>query len=192
MWIRGRQRTMCWTLAFLVGWPVAATLKQEPDDTSRVAAVQAFTERAERYVRLRTRLEEPLPAFDVRRDPWSLMLTRRYLASAIRTARVRAELGDIFAPPVTQLFRSVIAEAIHDVEIEGFADGEFEAADIVDLGVNEPVPAWALQAVPQPVLVRLPALPDAVAYVMVGRNLILWDAHAEIVIDVLPDAFVVE
>ena len=193
MRISSRPRALHWALAcvwIVAGWPGAAARHQGPDGTDRATALQAFTERTERYVRLRARLEEPLPAFDARRDPWSLMLTRRYLASAIRTARGYAHQGDIFTPPVAEIFRDLMAQTIDSVDIEELLDEEPEAAvSVVDVVVNEPVPAWALEDVPEAVLRRLPTLPEAIAYRMVGRNLLLWDTHAEIVIDTLPHAF---
>jgi hypothetical protein len=196
MRISSRPPTIQWVLACVwiaAGWQGAAAPTQGPGGIDRATVLQTFTERTERYVRLRARLEDPLPAFDARRDSWSLMLTRRYLASAIRTARSSAHQGDIFTPPVAQLFRELIADAVYDLDIEGLVDEEFEAADFaVDVAVNEPVPSWAMQDVPEPLLRRLPTLPDAIAYRIVGGTLTLWDMHAEIVIDSLPDAFLVQ
>ena len=79
-----------------------------------------------------------------------------------------------------------------DIEIEGLVDEDLETANIVDVVINEPVPDWALLEVPEGVLGRLPTLPDAIGYRIVGGNLILWDTHAEIVIDALSNAFIVE
>lgn len=59
---------------------------------------------------------------------------------------------------------------------------------MVDLVVNEPVPIWAIQEVPD-ALRRLPSLPDAIEYRIVDGSLILWDTHAEILIDALSGAF---
>ncbi|MBI3047618.1 MAG: hypothetical protein HYY76_04840 [Acidobacteria bacterium] len=171
--------------AILSAWSGAAAFA--PTDDQEVAA-RLFTDRVERYVRLRTRLEEPLPPFDLRRDPWSRLLTRRYLASAIRTARAQAKPGDIFGPPVDGLFREAITRAIYEVDIEGLVDGGAESP--IDLMVNEPVPEWALHDVPRKLLERLPPLPAALAYRIACGALVLWDEHAEIVIDALPDAFV--
>lgn len=165
--------------------PGAAAFVQAPGD--RASAVRTFTERIERYERLRGRLEAPLPPFDARRDGWSLMLTRRYLASAIRTARAHARLGEVFGPPAGEMFRTVIAEAIYEIDIEGLVDEPLAVP--VDLIVNEPVPPWALQAVPDILLERLPALPSAIEYRMGSGALVLWDVHAEILIDALPGAF---
>ena len=171
----------------------ASTRAQEADTPDQGDAVRTFTERTERYLRMRTRLEEPLPLFEVRRDPWSLLLMRRYLASAIRAASPNAREGDILDAPVAKMFRQVIADAIYDIDIEGLVDGDGASADyVVDVVVNEPVPAWALDTVPRALAARLPDLPEAVEYRMVGGSLILWDMHAEIVIDVLPDAFVIQ
>ncbi|OFW05152.1 MAG: hypothetical protein A3I61_10310 [Acidobacteria bacterium RIFCSPLOWO2_02_FULL_68_18] len=172
-----------WT-AILGAWSGAAALSSTDD---REVAARLFADRVERYVRLRARLEEPLPPFDLRRDPWSLLLTRRYLASAIRTARVQAKAGDVFGPPVDGLFRDTITTAIYEIDIEGLVDGGESA---VDLLVNEPVPEWAFQAVPRRLLERLPPLPPALAYRIACGALVLWDEHAEIVVDALPDAFV--
>ena len=172
--------------AILGAWSGAAALTQAGDDHG--AAARIFTERVERYARLRARLEEPLPPFDTRRDPWSLLLTRRYLASAIRTARASAKAGDVFGPPVDGLFREAITHAIYEIDIEGLVNGGGE--DPVDLIVNEPVPDWALRPVPRPLLKRLLPLPAGMSYRITCGALVLWDEHAEVLVDALPDAFV--
>ncbi|MBI4888091.1 MAG: hypothetical protein HY824_13430 [Acidobacteria bacterium] len=177
-----------WSLvcaALLAAWTGAAAWAQAVGDQS--AAARVFAERIERYETLRARLEEPLPPFvEPRRTPWSVMLTRRYLASAIRTARSRAQVGDFFAPPVADLFRQALAAAIHERLLEGLAGDEPGLS--VDLAVNEPVPAWALNDLPGSLLARLPALPPGLDYRTVNGALILWDLHAEILVDALPDA----
>lgn len=177
----------------LAGWQSAAAAAQGPGDLERAAAIRTFNDGIAHYARLRGRLEEPLPSFDARRDSWSQMLTRRYLASAIRTARSHARQGEIFSPPVADMFRALVAQAIYDVDIEGLVNGDLKAADfLVDLVVNEPVPTWAMNEVPDALLERLPALPDAIEYRIGSGSLILWDVHAEILIDALPGAFVGE
>ena len=162
----------------------------QPQADADAVARQEFAEGIERYATLRARLEEPLPAFESRRDSWSLFVTRRYLASSVRTARARAVIGDVFTPDVAALFRTVIERAVYEIDIEGLVDEELDDdAFLVDLIVNEPVPTWALQRLPATLVDRLPALPDAIYYARVGTSLILWDDHAEILIDALPEAF---
>lgn len=172
--------------AILGAWSGAAAFAQAGDDHR--AAARIFTERVDRYARLRARLEEPLPPFDARRDPWSLLLTRRYLASAIRMARVSAQPGDIFGPPVDGLFREEITRAMYELDLEGLVNGGGE--ERLDLMINEPVPDWALGPVPRRLLRRLPAVPAGMSYRIACGALVLWDEHAEVLIDALPDAFV--
>lgn len=177
----------------MLGWAVflgatagAAALLQTAGDHG--AAVRVFAERVERYAWLRTRFEQPLPPFDADRRPRSLLLMRRYLASAIRTARAHVTQGNVFAPPVDGLFRETIGRAVYEIDIEGLVDDGAE--DPVDLMVNEPLPEWALHPVPPALLERLPPVPGAISYKMAGGALVLWDDHAEILIDALPDAFI--
>jgi hypothetical protein len=58
----------------------------------------------------------------------------------------------------------------------------------VTLAVNAPYPSAApLSTVPPSLLLKLPPLPDALEYRFVGRNLILWDTKANLIVDILPD-----
>jgi len=171
-------------LASLV--PVAA-FAQGPIAGTTVGAV--FTSRIEEYARLRGRLEEPLPALDEKRGARPAMLTRRYLASAIRAARPRARGGTVFAPPVGDAFRHLIAQRLSEVDPEGLSGWDEDLG--VGIVVYEPVPAWSRLPIPDEYLGLFPELPDGIDYRMVNGALVLWDLHAEIVIDALPSAFVV-
>lgn len=75
------------------------------------------------------------------------------------------------------------------IDIEGLV-GEDGDVPLVDLGVNEPIPLWAMRPVPNALLERLPPLPHAIGYRLVADALILWDTHAEILIDALSGTFV--
>ena len=154
-------------------------------------ALRAFESELARYVSLRARFEERLPAFDdPSRDRWTLLLMRRYLGSAIRAARRDAQPGCIFGPAAL-LVRKTIAEGLYEVDIEGLVEGLLgEDEFALDLVLNEPVPSWAMAPVPAALLERLPPLPPAIEYRIAGGALILWDTDAEILVDALPDAFV--
>src|SRR5688500_7206629 len=93
------RRPLGWALASIcvfAGAESGATLPQAQGDIERAAIIQGFNERLERYVSLRSRLEEPLPPFDGHQDSWSSLLLHRYLASAIRAGRSGAHQGEIF------------------------------------------------------------------------------------------------
>src|SRR5437867_2426955 len=67
------------------------------------AALGAFHERVETYAALHRRLAPP-PAAMTSTDPMSKLLTRQYLAAAVRGARRYAQQGEIFTPDVAMLF----------------------------------------------------------------------------------------
>lgn len=50
----------------------------------------------------------------------------------------------------------------------------------------EPVP---FGFVPPQLLAVLPRLPDELQYRILGSALVLWDHHANLIVDFLPDAF---
>ena len=174
--------------AWLLGTAVTAAAAPPQKPTDRAAVLQTFNGAVQRYATLRARLEEPLPPFDPRRGEWSLRVQRYYLASAIRNARRGAVQGDIFSPAVATMLRHDIANAVSTNDIEGLVDENMDA-HLVDLAMNEPVPVWAMQPVPNELIRFLPLLvPEGIEYRLVGGSLILWDTHAEILIDALPNA----
>jgi hypothetical protein len=55
--------------------------------------------------------------------------------------------------------------------------------------VNEPYPEGATHEVPATLLQRFPGLPEDVEYRILDHDLVLWDIHADLVIDFVPFAF---
>jgi hypothetical protein len=174
--------------AWLLGTAVTAAAPPPQKSTDRAAVLQTFNGAVQRYATLRARLEEPLPPFDPRRGEWALRVQRYYLASAIRNARHRATQGDIFSTTVATMIRQDIAVATSVHGIEGLVEQNMDA-HLVDLTVNEPVPARAMRPAPVELLSVLPPLrPEGIEYRVVGGSLIRWDTHAVILIDVLHNA----
>jgi hypothetical protein len=153
-------------------------------------ALRTFNGSVEAYMALHRGLAHPLPMLDPNRGSWSHSLSRRSLASAIRGARATAKQGDIFLPTVADLFRNLIANTLADrhpgAMFDVWPEESWPADDPV---VNEPFPNGASHAVPAELLHHLPALPNEIEYRIVNGILVLLDVHADIVIDVLPDAF---
>src|ERR1041384_2111342 len=67
-------------------------------------AMRQFQERVDSYAALHRRLAPP-PAAIASTDPISKLLSRNYLAAALRSARRFAQQGEIFTPEVATLFR---------------------------------------------------------------------------------------
>lgn len=110
--------------AFVMGVLVCAHTSmlgaQETAPGDRAVVIQTFHQRVDAYVRLHRRLEEPLPPMTSEAGSWSMLLAKRYLASAIRMARSTARQGDIFYPEAAGVFRELIAEALEGRDPEAF------------------------------------------------------------------------
>ena len=118
------------------------------------------------------------------------------LARAMAAKRAKAEPGDIFRPEVQPLFRRLIAAQLNGPDtldarkavVEGNPGLEEESAPIV-VRVNAVYPLDAPRStVPPSVLLTLPPLPSSLHYRFVGRDLVLVDSVAQLVVDLLPAA----
>lgn len=178
------------TMALVViATPFAGT--QKSLEAARAAALHAFIDRMSEYAALHQRLEAPLPPLKSMRSQRSAVLNQIYLASAIKAARPNAREGDIFTPPIASLIRSLVADALKDPQAQ---------AQVRDLLADHPrvtgfhpqvhdvFPYWADHPTPLALVQALPKLPEDVEYRLVGRDLVLWDVHADLIVDVLTDA----
>lgn len=163
---------------------------QRDADLVRSAALCAFEERLNEYAVLHRRLQAPLP-LKPSDSPYLLTVKREYLASAIKRRRPTAEQGDMFAPEVAQLFRDLIAEALVGRDVEAMLRDLFEDQPLV-LGfqprVHDGYPDWATHEMPVILLQWLPPLPEELEYRLIDHDLLLWDAEADLIVDVLPGA----
>ena len=164
-----------------------------------VVATQNFQERVAEYVTVHQLLEAPLPPLSVSRDLGPVRSAMRALQMRIQRARINARQGDIIAPEVARMFRRHIAACLTRQEWAAlFADmSEDEQGRPVPpppaLHVNMPWPEEvAFEFVPPQLLQTLPRLPAELQYRIIGRHLVLWDHHADLIVDVLPGAFVNE
>jgi hypothetical protein len=170
---------------------VSRLTAQTPGEDGRAAALRLFDARVNEYAALHRRLEGPLPPLTPTKETLRNHVLRQLLASAIRRARAGAQQGDIFEPGVALVFRGLIADALQGRDATTFL-AEFDEEDPPSdaaLVVNEPLPRGSTHAMPSRLLQILPPLPEDVEYRIVNRNLVLWDIHADLVIDFLPKAF---
>jgi hypothetical protein len=122
--------------------------------------------------------------------------TQNDLARAIAVSRAKARPGDIFRPEVQRLFRRLIAEQLEGPDTldarravaEGNPGDEEPAVEVV-VRVNAVYPVGAARStVPTSVLSTLPPLPLSLRYRFVGRDLVLVDTVAQLIVDFLPAA----
>jgi hypothetical protein len=161
------------------------TKHQAKEDVEAVARFQKeISKYADLHDRLIGRLSAERPA------------TAGDLAAALMSARVKAKPGDIIVPEVQPLLKRLIAEQLSGPDAlaarkaleEGNPDREEDAIK-VDVRVNAPYPSGAVHStVPPSLLLTLPTLPACLHYRFVGRDLILVDSVAQLIVDFLKAA----
>lgn len=201
--MRALLRRTLTTIVVLLGAGIAGMSAQAPtfpaDQSTSILnelfATQDFQHRIDEYVTMHRMLESSLPPLHPTRNMAQVRQTMMALALRIQMARPNAKQGDILTPDVGRVFKRHIGtclspEAWHLILAE--ADEDTEA---------RPVPAAALRAnmswpedvpygfVPPQLLLALPPLPPELQYRIIGRSLVLWDHHADLIVDFLPGAF---
>ena len=156
------------------------------------ALFHQFTIAVEGYTALHQRLEQQLPPLRVSQHAQDIFQASDALAAAIQTARPAAREGDIFTPAVAGYFRARISDTLI---ARGFLPDELVSAMLEESDETSPLPVvngrfprgrgtimWPC------ILEALPRLPDELQYRMIGRDLLLVDTHAELVVDILRQA----
>ena len=156
---------------------------------------QNFERSVAEYVVLHQVLEREVPPIPVTRDVGEILQAVRALGMRIQVARVAARQGDIITPEVAGMFRRRIATCLTPGQWRAlFADrARDEEGDPIEpppLRVNMEWPSGVpFDYVPPQLLQSLPALPQELQYRIIRRSLVLWDHHANLIVDFLPGAF---
>lgn len=146
-----------------------------------------FTQRVQQYMKLR----KTLPNQHTTKRQEQIVDRRHTLADAIREARPAAKQGDIFTPESSAEFLKVIRGTLQGSNAASvrktIRQGEPVAG--VHLTVNGAYPEHLPSTtVPPTLLLRLPRLPDKLAYRIVGHDFVLQDTEARLVVDLIPGA----
>jgi hypothetical protein len=158
-------------------------------------ALRHFQEAVEEYAELHAKQLDKLGPRTAT-DAKEAAAAQKALSSAIVTKRAKAMPGDVFRPEVQPLFRRLLAEqlkgpdaaAARKAVVEGNPTEEEDSAPVV-VRVNAAYPSGATRStVPPSVLLTLPPLPACLHYRFVGRDLILVDSVAQLIVDFLPAA----
>jgi hypothetical protein len=164
----------------------AALPKEQPENA---AGYKEFLTRVQAYASLHKSVESTLPPLKTTDVPELIAAHQQALARKIREARPNAKRGDIFTEEAEKAFRRAVSD-----EFQGSQGHEArttiqqgEPLKEIELRVNDPYPdGVAFTTVPPTLLLKFPKLPDEVVYRIVGHDLILLDAEANIVVDRIP------
>ena len=149
-------------------------------------AVTTFISKMDAYAALRESLQKGLPQLRVTDNPNETRQAERLLAERIRKARAGAKRDDIFTDDIRRAFKELLRPVVNAGICEAIRDdnpGEFSWRVNAEYPKDKP-----LSTVPGAILAVLPRLPDDVAYRFLGRDLILHDSRANIMLDRIDDA----
>lgn len=169
--------------------PAAAEQTVNPD----AALLKDFKDRIDAYMKLHDRQETGAAQPKETNDPGKIKATQDALAGRIRAARANAKHGDVFTPEIRQLFRRLMypemkgpdgAETKKAIKEEGPPPPPSKTLKVnARFPEGEPLPT-----VPPNLLVRLPQLPKELEYRILGKDLILRDVNANLIVDYIPNA----
>ena len=152
-----------------------------------------FSARIAGYLSTRAEAVAQVGALTISRRPAEVEGDSRDLANAIAGLRRAAVEGDILGPPVAGGLRAAISGRL--VGSDGarlLAEIAAVQPDPFAVEINDRYPGdEPLATTPASLLNALPALPETLAYRFVGRDLLLLDRNARLIVDVarqaLPD-----
>ena len=179
--------------AWLAYSAVGVALQNPPAPAVNVDAniLQDFNDRVGRYVELRKSAQKDSPPLKETKDPEKIKAAQDTLAAKIRAAKADAKHGDIFTSEIQLKFKRWLNPALKGPE------GPENRAVIKDetppnlpskYKVYSKYPEKAaLSTVPADVLASLPKLPEDLQYRFVEKDMILYDAQADLIIDYIPN-----
>jgi chorismate mutase len=168
---------------------MAAPPAQDDDrEVNRLAAALVdFGERVEQYMERREDIVDDVGDAESTRDPAVIRAREAALAGRIRAMRSGAKHGDIFTPQIRAAFRRILSP--HTTGAEGrelisTIQEDAPAPGAVPVEVNGTYPAGVpFSRTPPNVLGGLPPLPRGLEYRFVGRDLLLLDQPADVILD---------
>ena len=160
--------------------------------TPVVPELATFESRLGQYVDMHRRLEGPLPPLAAAPDMDEVHRLMDALRAGIRAERRDQGQGYLFTPAMIELVRARVAGCLTPEHIwEVMADiEEHTPPDMPPLRVNDALPEDApFGMIPPAALRMLPRLPPELRYVVLSKSLVIWDHHADLVVDIAPGVF---
>lgn len=152
------------------------------------AGFKEFDNRVQDYLKLHKTVAASLPALKRKDLPEMIVAHQQMLARKIREARPNAKAGDIFTHSSHEAFEHAIRASFQGPQATNVRATIKQGAPLKEthVKVNEVYPdAIPYTTVPPTLLQQLPRLPDELGYRIVGRDLVLLDLQANLIVDVI-------
>ena len=171
--------------------PVTQAAKRDGKSVSG-AILEDFEERVGEYVEIRERAARDAPPLKETDDPSRIDAAQDARAASIRALRAGAKPGDIFTAEIRDTFRKLLAPVVDGEEgrdVKQVLRDDAPAPGAVPLEVNAKYPDnTTLPTVPATLLANLPELPDGLEYRIIGKDLVLLDSDANLIVDYIRNA----
>jgi len=153
--------------------------------------VQDFEKRVAGYLQLRKSIESNLTKLRSTPSQEKISHHETELRHAVREARKNAGPGDIFTPGIAAEIRRLIGIAMQPSDGNHIAQSLRHAEPVqLHLEINERYPeSVPLQSTPPSLLENLPPLPAEIEYRITGTDLVLLDAKANLIVDIIRGVF---
>ncbi len=177
------------SLLLFIGLGSARTSGQaQPKVNPQAAAAVEFQNRIKAYLKIHNDAETRVPNLRSTDDPKEVNAREVALAKEIATLRAGAQPGEIFAKEYQPYFIKIVQD---DFRKRSAADRKALVVELpknvkVDINMTYPT-TLPLETFPPVLLRALPDLPPELEYRIVGRNLILRDVKANLIVDILRD-----
>lgn len=170
------------------------------------SVLDKFQHEIEEYMELHQELVHRIPNVDSNATAEQIAAHRDKMAKGIQAERRSAKPGAIFKPRVEAAFRRIIARELASPEraqvvkelkqgnptaenVPNQSDPTREHVETVRVAVNVAYNDHApFSSMPPTLLLKLPQLPEQVMFRCVGRDLILLDTEANVILDFIRDA----
>jgi hypothetical protein len=172
----------------VVAMMLASTLgvAQEVRVNAHAAMLQRFAERVDAYLEVRRDAKRGLPPLTETDDPADINNRERQLADAIRDRRRHANRGDVFGPDMGTFVRHTVRAYWNGLSLDErralMEDMPKRVPPVVNMAYP---PGLPLVTTPPDVLEALPDLPEGLEYRLYSRHVILRDAEAGLIVDLL-------
>jgi hypothetical protein len=207
--VPGRRSAVVAGLALLIGAAAAAARGAPAGVNEQARVLKEFTDRCKEYAKLHGKLASELPKLPDKATPEQIAVHEEALTARIRAARKDARQGDVFTPEASRLLLELVHSEFHEKDAMRVREAirqDNPKPDLKDpkmrtkpqpppppnqvvLAPNTPYPeAEPVSTVPPELFAKLPELPEPLEYRFVGRNLVLRDRAASLIVDFLPKA----
>jgi len=178
----------------------------EQDANPEALVLADFQKRIDAYMTIHKEAAKDAPPLKETKNPAEIKAAQDALGATIRAARAMAKQGDIVTPELQNKFRRLMYPVVAGPAQKGTAEREVQADVKEELKENteerkeesgKPVvlkvnatypPDTPLPTTPPQILMNLPKLPEQLEYRIIGKNLIIRDVDANIIVDFVPNA----